>query len=143
MAKEMLSHAPRCGLYARVSTLNQKQDPELQLFELREYVARRGWTIADEYVDHGISGSKESRPELNRLLADAQRRRFDVLLVWKLDRFARSLKFVVVSLAELAAVGVAFVSLRDNLDLSTPMGRFTAQLFGTSDGRSLPVEYAP
>jgi DNA invertase Pin-like site-specific DNA recombinase len=102
----------------------------MQLAELREYVARRGWTIANEYVDHGVSGSKESRPALDRLMADAQRRRFDILLVWKLDRFARSLKFLVVSLAELAALGVAFVSLRDNLDLSTPMGRFTAQLIG-------------
>jgi DNA invertase Pin-like site-specific DNA recombinase len=130
MAKESLSHTLRVALYARVSTLNHKQDPELQLAELREYVARRGWTVTNEYVDHGVSGSKESRPALDRLLADAQRRRFDVLLVWKLDRFARSLKFLVVSLAELAALGVAFVSLRDNLDLSTPMGRFTAQLIG-------------
>jgi DNA invertase Pin-like site-specific DNA recombinase len=129
MATESLSHTLRVGLYARVSTLNN-QSPEMQLAEMREYVARRGWTIADEYVDHGVSGSKESRPALDRLLADAQRRRFDILLVWKLDRFARSLKFLVVSLAELAALGVAFVSLRDNLDLSTPMGRFTAQLLG-------------
>lgn len=102
MAKESLSHTLRGGLYARVSTLNN-QSPEMQLAELREYVARRGWTIANEYVDHGVSGSKESRPALDRLLADAQRRRFDILLVWKLDRFARSLKFLVVSLAELAA----------------------------------------
>ena len=87
-------------------------------------------TIANKYVDHGISGSKVSRPALDRLLADAQRRRFDVLLVWKLDRFARSLKFLVVSLAELAAVGVAFVSLRDNLDLSTPSGRLMFQIIG-------------
>jgi len=102
----------------------------MQLSELREYVARRGWTTTNEYVDYGVSGSKESRPALDRLLSDAQRRRFDILLVWKLDRFARSLKFLVVSLAELAALGVAFVSLRDNLDLTTPAGRFTAQLLG-------------
>lgn len=131
MAKESVSKpTARVALYARVSTVNHNQDPELQLEEMRQYVASRGWTIASEYVDHGVSGTKESRPALNRLMTDAQRRRFDIVLVWKLDRFARSLKFLVIALAELGAFGVAFVSLRDNLDLSTPAGRFTAQLLG-------------
>ena len=129
MATESLSHSSRVALYARVSTANG-QDPQLQLSELREYVQRRGWTIAEEYVDNGVSGVKESRPALNRLMADAQRRRFDILLCWKLDRFARSLKFLVVSLSELSALGIAFVSLRDNLDLTTPAGRLMAQLLG-------------
>src|SRR5271165_5324150 len=79
----------RVALYARVSTLNG-QDPEMQLSELREYASRRGWTVTREYVDQGISGSKESRPELNQLMADAHRRRFDAVLVWKIDRFGRS-----------------------------------------------------
>jgi DNA invertase Pin-like site-specific DNA recombinase len=119
----------RVALYARVSTCNG-QDPEMQLSELREYAGRRGWEIAGEYTDHGVSGSKDSRPELDRLMADAHRRKCDVVLVWKLDRFARSLKFLVNSLAELEARGVAFVSLRDNLDLSTPSGRLMFQIIG-------------
>jgi len=117
------------ALYARVSTLNN-QDPEMQLSELRDYAKRRGWQISDEYVDQGVSGSKESRPALNRLMSDARRRRFDAILVWKIDRFGRSLKHLVNSLADLAAFGVAFVSLRDNLDLSTPSGRLMFQIIG-------------
>lgn len=119
----------RVALYARVSTLNN-QDPEMQLGELREYAGRRGWQIVEEYIDQGVSGSKESRPALNRLMGDACRRRFDAILVWKIDRFGRSLKHLVNSLAELAAFRVAFVSLRDNLDLSTPSGRLMFQIIG-------------
>lgn len=119
----------RVGLYARVSTLNG-QNPEMQLTELREYAARRGWEIFDEYVDLGISGLKESRPELNRLLADAHRRHVDIVLCWKVDRFGRSLKHLVNTLADLDSIGVAFVSLRDNLDLSTPSGRLMFQIIG-------------
>ncbi len=119
----------RAALYARVSTLNG-QDPEMQLRELREYAGRRGWEIAGEYTDTGVSGSKESRPQLNRLMSDAYRRRFDAILVWKIDRFGRSLKHLVNALADLGAYGVAFVSLRDNLDLSTPSGRLMFQIIG-------------
>src|SRR5450755_4819469 len=118
------------ALYARVSTLNGHQDPEMQLRELREYARLRGWKIFGEYVDNGVSGSKESRPALNRLMADAHSRRFDAVLVWKIDRFGRSLKHLVNALADLAALGVAFVSLRDNLDLSTPSGRLMFQIIG-------------
>jgi DNA invertase Pin-like site-specific DNA recombinase len=102
----------------------------MQLSELREYVTRRGLSIHEEYVDQGISGSKESRPALNRLMADAQRCRFDAVLVWKIDRFGRSLKHLVNSLADLSAYGIAFISLRDNLDLSTPSGRLMFQIIG-------------
>lgn len=112
----------RAALYARVSTLNG-QHPEMQLAEQREHASLRGWEIAGEYVDEGVSGSKESRPELNRLMADARQRQFDVVLVWKIDRFGRSLKHLVNALADLDAYGVAFASLKDNLDLSTPSGR--------------------
>jgi DNA invertase Pin-like site-specific DNA recombinase len=119
----------RTALYARVSTLNG-QDPEMQLRELRDYAARRRWEIADEYTDHGVSGSRDSRPALNRLMADAQQRRFDAILVWKVDRFGRSLRHLVNALAELGALGVAFVSLRDNLDLSTPSGRLMFAVIG-------------
>jgi DNA invertase Pin-like site-specific DNA recombinase len=101
----------------------------MQLRELREFCSRRGWQVAQEYVDH-MSGSKDSRPALNQLMADAGRRKIDAVLVWKLDRFARSLKMLVTSLSELEALGVAFVSLRDNLDLTTPSGRLMFQVIG-------------
>jgi DNA invertase Pin-like site-specific DNA recombinase len=128
MPNESISHPARVALYGRVSTL-QKQDPELQMRELWEYAARRGWEIADEYIDR-VSGSKDSRPGLNRLMADAGARKFDAVLVWKLDRFGRSLRHLVNALAELEALGVAFVSLRDNLDLSTPAGRMLFHMIG-------------
>jgi DNA invertase Pin-like site-specific DNA recombinase len=119
----------RVALYARVSTCNG-QSPEMQVAELREYASRRGWEVFSEYVDLGISGSKESRPELNRLMADAHKRNFDVVLCWKVDRFGRSLKHLVNALADLDSYGVAFVSLRDKLDLSTPSGRLMFQIIG-------------
>jgi len=102
----------------------------MQLAELREYASRRGWEILGEYVDHRFSEATQSRPELNRLMADAHTRQFDAVLVWKIDRFGRSLKHLVNSLADLSAYGVAFISLRDNLDLSTPSGRLMFQIIG-------------
>jgi DNA invertase Pin-like site-specific DNA recombinase len=124
-----LSHL-RVALYGRVSTLDKGQDVNLQLNELREYSDRRGWKISGEYVDNGVSGAKESRPELNRLMADAKKRKFDAIAVWKLDRFGRSLKHLVITLADLESLGIAFVSLRDGLDLSTPSGRLMFQIIG-------------
>lgn len=119
----------RIAIYARVSTLNG-QNPDLQLSEIREYAARRGWIIAGEYVDLGVSGSKESRPELNRMLRDAHLRRFDAIVCWKLDRLGRSLKHLVTTIEDLSAYGVSFISLRDNLDLSTPSGRLMMHIIG-------------
>lgn len=119
----------RVALYARVST-NNGQSPEMQLAEMREYASHRGFKIVAEYVDQGISGSKESRPELNRLMADAHRRKFDAVLCWKIDRFGRSLKHLVNALADLDGYRVAFISLKDNLDLSTPSGRLMFQIIG-------------
>jgi DNA invertase Pin-like site-specific DNA recombinase len=113
----------KTALYARVSTSDKGQDPEMQLRELREYCERRGWTVFAEYVDVGVSGAKDSRPQLNKLMADAKQRRFDAILVWKLDRFGRSLKHLVSALGEFEALGVAFASLRDSFDLTTPAGR--------------------
>jgi DNA invertase Pin-like site-specific DNA recombinase len=131
----------RIALYARVSTSNGQQDPEMQLRELREYAKRRELIIIGEYVDR-ISGSKDSRPALNQLMADARRRKFDAVLVWKLDRFGRSLRHLVNAIAELEAVGVAFISFRDNLDLSTSSGRLMFQIIGAMAEfeRSLIVE---
>lgn len=120
----------RVAIYARVSTSKGTQDPEMQLSEAREYAARRGLQITQEYIDTGVSGSRESRPALNHLMADATRRRFDAVLVWKLDRFGRSLKHLVNALAQLDSLGVSFISLHDNLDFSTPSGRLMFQIIG-------------
>jgi DNA invertase Pin-like site-specific DNA recombinase len=124
-----MNSTKRVALYARVSTSNGQQDPEMQLRELREYAEHRGLIIIGEYVDR-MTGSKDSRPALNRLMSDAQRRKFDAVLVWKLDRFGRSLRHLVNALAELEALGLTFISLRDNLDLSTPSGRLMFQIIG-------------
>ena len=118
----------RVALYARVSML-VGQNPEMQLTELREYAARRGWQVVGEFVDR-TSGAKEQRPALNLLMADARQRKFDLIAVWKLDRFGRSLRHLVNALAEFEALGVAFISLRDNLDLGTPAGRLMFQIIG-------------
>jgi len=120
----------KAAIYARVSTTNHGQDVSMQTRELREYCARRGFEIAGEYTDIGISGSKDSRPELNRLMADAKQRRFDAVCVWKLDRFGRSLRHLVNALADLESLGVSFISIKDNLDLSTPSGRLMFQIIG-------------
>src|SRR6202521_5123123 len=120
----------KAAIYARVSTTNHGQDISMQTRELREYCERRGFEIAGEYTDVGISGSKDSRPALNRLMADAKQRRFDAVCVWKLDRFGRSLRHLVNALADLESLGVSFVSLKDNLDLSTPSGRLMFQIIG-------------
>lgn len=120
----------KVALYGRVSTLDKGQDVNLQLNELREYAGRRGWQIAGEYADNGVSGIKESRPELNRLMADAKLCKFDVIAVWKLDRFGRSLKHLVTSLADIESWGITFVSLRDGFDLTTPSGRLMFQIIG-------------
>jgi len=125
----MSSNTRRIALYARVSTTAGQQDPEMQLRELREYAKNRELTITDEYIDR-MSGSKDVRPALNRLMADATKRKFDAVLVWKLDRFGRSLRHLVNALAELEALGISFISLRDNLDLTTPAGRLMFQIIG-------------
>lgn len=119
----------RVALYARVSTANHGQDVNMQLRELREYCQRRGLEIAGEYAD-SASGAKDSRPELNRLMADVRQRKCDAVLVWKLDRFGRSLRHLVNALADLESLNVSFISLRDNLDLSTPSGRLMFQIIG-------------
>ena len=102
----------------------------MQLTELREFAAKRGWQVAGEFVDVGVSGSKDSRPQLDAMMRLAKTRRLDVIAVWKLDRFGRSLRHLVDALEELKAVGCAFVSLRDNLDLTTPAGRMMFHVVG-------------
>lgn len=111
----------RCALYARVSTRDQR--PDLQLEQLRDHAPKRGWEIAAEFIDRGESGGKRSRPQLDALMQAALRREIDVVLVWKFDRFARSLQHLVSALAEFEALGIDFVSYTEELDTSTPMGR--------------------
>ena len=122
--------AIRVALYARCSTHDKGQDPQLQITPLREYCQKRGFTIVEEYVDNGISGIKEKRPQLDRLLQAARKRQIDVILVWKLDRFGRSLKQLVMLLEELSSLGVGFISYQDSLDLTTPQGRLMFHIIG-------------
>lgn len=139
----MAAHSiTRTALYARISTSNNGQSPEMQLRELREYCERRGWTVAGEYVDLGISGTKEKRPELDRLMAEAHRRRFDAVIVWKFDRFARSVSHLLRALETFQALGVHFVSLSESLDTSTPSGKMVFTVLGAVAEleRSLIVE---
>lgn len=119
----------RVALYSRVSTT--EQNAAMQVEELRAYCQRRHWEIAEEFTDSGVSGSKESRPALNRLLADAKRRKFDAVLVYRYDRFARSLRQLVNALAEFDALGIHFVSLHEGVDTSTPNGRLVFGIFAS------------
>ncbi len=132
----------RVALYARVSTADKGQDPRVQTLELQEYCQRRGWSVAGEYVDVGISGTKEKRPELDRLMADAHRRRFDSVLCWKFDRFARSVSHLLRALETFRTLGIDFVSFSEQLDTSTPMGKMVFTVLGAVAEleRSLIVE---
>src|SRR5262245_13697477 len=110
----------RAAIYARVSTFDQ--EPENQLAELRRYAGARGWT-AEEFIDRGVSGAKDRRPALDAMLQQARRRRIDAVVCWRLDRLGRNLKHLVTLLDELQALGVAFVSLGEGLDATTPAGK--------------------
>jgi DNA invertase Pin-like site-specific DNA recombinase len=113
----------RAALYMRVSTKGHGQTTETQALALREYVAHRGFVIIEEYRDEGISGSKDSRPALDRLMKDARARRFDVIVVARFDRFARSVSHLLRALEEFSHLGVDFVSLSESIDTSTPVGK--------------------
>jgi DNA invertase Pin-like site-specific DNA recombinase len=112
----------RAAIYARVSTL-AGQSPQMQLDVLREYAARRELAVVAEFVDRGVSGARDHRPELDRLMAGARQRAFDVVLVYRFDRFARGVRHLVTALDEFQALGVEFVSYSESLDTSTPIGR--------------------
>jgi DNA invertase Pin-like site-specific DNA recombinase len=102
----------------------------MQTREICEYCDRRGWDVAGEYVDVGISGAKEKRPELDRLMSEAHRRRFDVVVVWKFDRFARSVGFLLRALETFKTLGIEFVSLSEQVDTSTPTGKMVFTVLG-------------
>lgn len=120
----------KAAIYARVSTSNHGQDVGMQTRELREYCERRGFQIVEEYLDEGISGAKDSRPELNRLMADAHRRKFDAVVCWKFDRFARSVSHLLRALETFNSLGIAFVSLSEQVDTTTPAGRMIFTVLG-------------
>jgi len=120
----------RAAIYARVSTLNGGQDPTMQTRELEEYCQRRGWQVYDIYVDNGVSGKKDSRPQLNRMMQDAHERRFSVVVVWRFDRFARSVSHLLRALETFNALGVQFVSLSEQVDTSTPTGKMVFTVLG-------------
>jgi DNA invertase Pin-like site-specific DNA recombinase len=120
----------KAAIYGRISTSNHGQDIGLQTRELRQFCEARGWQIAGEYLDEGISGAKDSRPELNRLMADAGRRRFDVVAVWRFDRFARSVTHLLRALETFNALGIAFVSLSEQIDTTTPTGKMIFTVLG-------------
>ena len=134
--------AQRVAIYARVSTTNHGQDVSMQTRELRQFAEARGWTIAGEYIDEGVRGAKDSRPELNRLMADAHKRRFDIVCVWRFDRFARSVSHLLRALETFKALGIDFVSFSEQMDTSTPAGKMVFTVLGAVAEleRSLIVE---
>lgn len=120
----------KAAIYARVSTSNHGQDVGMQTRELRQFCEARGWQVVGEYLDEGISGAKDSRPELNRLMADAHRRKFDAVVCWKFDRFARSVSHLLRALETFDSLGIAFVSLSEQIDTTTPTGKMIFTVLG-------------
>jgi DNA invertase Pin-like site-specific DNA recombinase len=124
------AHVMRAAIYARVST-NNGQDSTVQTRELWEYCQRRGWQIAGEYVDAGVSGAKERKPQLDLLLAASRKRLVDAVVVYRYDRFARSLRHLVNALEEFRSLGIEFISLHEGVDTSTPNGRLVFGIFAS------------
>ena len=120
----------RATIYARVSKHNG-QNPEVQLGELRAYCKNRDWEVVGEFVDTGVSGAREHRPALDRLLSDCRKRLVDAVVVYRYDRFARSLRQLVNALEEFRALGIDFVSLHEGVDTSTPNGRLVFGIFAS------------
>jgi DNA invertase Pin-like site-specific DNA recombinase len=116
-----MSDPKRAALYARVSTGEERQNPDTQLRRLREYAERRGFSVAGEYVD-AASGRDAGRPQYKRLMRDARQRAVDLVLVWRYDRFARSMQALVNALKEFQALGVDFISCQEQVDTTTPQG---------------------
>ena len=117
----------RVAVYVRVS--KEKQNPENQIFELREYAERRGFEVYRVYVDK-VSGARDSRPALNDLMMDARQKRFDVVLVWKLDRLGRSLQHLIQIIEEWENLGINFICVTQNIDTTSPSGKLIFHIFG-------------
>jgi DNA invertase Pin-like site-specific DNA recombinase len=116
--------------YARVSTNNHHQDPEVQLRDIRKYCEMKGWELTQEYVDRGVSGTKSSRPELNKLMEDAKSNQFNAVIVWRFDRFARSTQHLLSALETFRCLGISFVSTTEAVDTSTAMGTMVFTILG-------------
>jgi DNA invertase Pin-like site-specific DNA recombinase len=142
VANGSLQQPARTAIYGRVSTSNHGQDVTMQTRELEQFVQARDWRLVDSYLDIGISGTKNKRPELDRLMADAHKRRFDVVVVWRFDRFARSVSHLLRALETFNALGIAFVSLSEQMDTTTPTGKMIFTVLGAVAEleRSLIVE---
>ena len=132
----------RVAIYGRVSTTNHGQDVSMQTRDLEQFAQARDWRLVDSYLDVGISGSKDKRPQLDRLMADAHKRRFDIVIVWRFDRFARSVSHLLRALETFNALGIAFVSLSEQMDTTTPTGKMIFTVLGAVAEleRSLIVE---
>ncbi len=118
----------KIALYARVST--DGQDPEVQLHALRLHATNRGWIIVEEFVDHGYSGAKEKRPALDRMIKAAWTGTFQAVLVWRFDRFARSVKHLITALEQFRSLNINFISLQEQFDTSTPIGHAMFTIIG-------------
>jgi DNA invertase Pin-like site-specific DNA recombinase len=118
----------KVALYARVST--EGQDPEVQIAALRAHAANRDWQVVEEFVDRGYSGAREHRPALDRLMRAAWAGQFQAVLVWRFDRFARSVKHLVTALDTFCGLNVAFISLQEQLDTSSPIGQAMFTIIG-------------
>jgi DNA invertase Pin-like site-specific DNA recombinase len=142
VATGILQQPSRAAIYARVSTTNHGQDVSMQTRDLEQFAQARGWRLVDSYLDLGISGSKDKRPQLDRLMADAHKRRFDIVIVWRFDRFARSVSHLLRALETFNALGIAFVSLSEQMDTTTPTGKMIFTVLGAVAEleRSLIVE---
>lgn len=132
----------KIGIYARISTSDKGQDVNLQLNDLRTYAEARGFEIYKEYVDEGQSGSKERRPAFDQMMDDVKKRKVDGVLVWRLDRFGRSLKHLINVLEEMRQLGVSFISYHENIDFTTPTGQLMFHMLGSfaEFERSLIIE---
>ncbi|MDR3606006.1 MAG: recombinase family protein [Oligoflexia bacterium] len=122
-----MSKPKRAGIYLRVST--QDQSTDMQLADIQEFAKLRGWNVVDIYEDKA-TGTNAQRPQLKRLMQDARARKIDIIVAWKLDRFFRSLRDLVLTLEEIESLGIQFVSLKDQIDLTTPAGRLLMQIIG-------------
>ncbi len=142
MANGSLQQPARTAIYGRVSTSNHGQDVTLQTRDLAQFARARGWRLVDSFLDIGISGAKDKRPELDRLMADAHKRKFDVVVVWRFDRFARSVSHLLRALETFKALGIDFVSFSEQMDTSTPAGKMVFTVLGAVAEleRSLIVE---
>lgn len=119
--KKQINLIKRVALYARVSTLDKGQDPETQLKQLREYAQRRNFEIFGEFIDYA-SGTSQDRTQYKMMMEAARKRKFDVVLVWRYDRFARSTQALVNAMKEFQSLGIDFISYQENIDTTTPTG---------------------